>query len=208
MKFRWLLLSLLLGSPALLPAQHYIGLRFQSYMNYFSRPEELNLVESPFTTATFGVFYRQLKPNNGFEVGLQIVGKNQEGKGFGLPGVMADFSEDQNTFVTALEMDFKVGPRFQSLHPKIGYVLGYVLTAGGYQEPEEQEINKVYLHLPFGAGFDWKTRFGTVGVGAFYYIGLTNVLKNPDPDGTTGGIIYNGGRMRQLSAEITVSFGK
>ena len=136
------------------------------------------------------------------------MGKNQEGKGFALPGVMTDLSDDQNTYVTALELDFKVGPRFQSFHPKIGYLLGYRFNAGGFQAPEEQEINKLYLHLPFGGGFDWRTRFGTVGVGAFYYIGITNVLKNPNPDGNAGGVIYNGGRMRRLSAEITVSFGK
>ena len=56
MSYLRLFLLLIILAPTSLMAQHFVGLRFQSYLNYFSRPEELDLAESPFTTATLVFF--------------------------------------------------------------------------------------------------------------------------------------------------------
>jgi len=193
-------------SFSLMAQEAHIGLRFATDFNYFPRAEENSLVPGWFSTGKFGIFFSNEKPNSGFEVGLNVAYKNFDDKGFpNLPGVMQDFRQDQNAGLTSIEMELKVGPRFYGIHPKIGYILGYRFQAGGFQEPEIQEINKVYLSLPFGASFDLPTNFGTIGAGAYYLVGVSNVLKNPDPQNTTG--LYNGGRMRAVNIEIVVTYG-
>ena len=187
-------------------AQPQIGLRFATDLNYFPRFEEQNLISGWFSTGKFGVFFRNDQPRSSFEMGLNVNYKDFDDKGFpNLPGVMQNFQQDQNAGFTSLEMDLKVGPKFYGLYPKIGYILGYRFNAGGFQAPESHEINPFYLHLPFGASFNLPTGFGTVGAGAYYLVGVTNVLKNPNPQNTQG--LYNGGRMRAINIEIVVTYG-
>ncbi|RMG17077.1 MAG: hypothetical protein D6730_24405 [Bacteroidetes bacterium] len=199
-----LLLLLSLGSLA--SAQPQLGLRFASNLNHFHRPQDNDLIRGWFSTGVLGVFVSSHKPRSGFELGVNVVYKNFDDKGFpNLPAVMQDFQKGQNAGLTAIEMDFKVGPRFRGINPKIGYILGYRFEAGGFQEPELQQINKLYLSLPFGASINLPTGFGTVGAGAYYVVGVTNVLKNPNPQNGQG--FYSGGRMRAINLEIVVTYG-
>lgn len=202
---RFFLLGLLALSSNLM-AQPHLGLRFSSNLNHFHRPEDNDLIEGWFSTGVFGAFFSSEQPNSGYEVGINVVYKNFDEQGFpNLPGVMEDFRPDQQAGLTALEMDFKVGPRFKGFHPKIGYIMGYRFNAGGFQEPERQEINRFYLSLPFGLSFRLPTQFGSVGAGAYYLIGVTNVLQRLDGVNTQG--FYNGGRMRAINLELVVTYG-
>lgn len=183
-----------------------IGLRFASNINYFPRALQFNLVPDGFTTGIFGVYYSNYTPKSGYEIGGNIVYKNG-GEGFNLPVVMSDFAPDQSVGYGGIEMDLKVGPRFGSFNPKIGYILGYRFYQEGFlRDGAEGEVNPWYLMLPFGLSGVWKTNFGTVGVGGFYNVGILNVLKNPDPGAGTGSL-YDGGRHRYINLEIIVTYG-
>lgn len=206
---------LLISSPLLaqrdslpkLPTQRGIGIRFATDLTSFQRPLELNFVPGWFSTGKIGVFYKQHSPKSGFDIGLNLNYKQGDDKGFpNLPVIMQDFQEGQQTGLTSIEMDLKVGPRFLALHPRIGYIVGYRFEAVGYQRTEDLEINKWYVHLPFGASYSLPTNFGTVGIGAFYLLGITNVLKDPDPGSTQG--LFNGGRMNIVNLEILVTFDR
>ncbi|TAE61826.1 MAG: hypothetical protein EAZ89_00255, partial [Bacteroidetes bacterium] len=59
------------------------------------------------------------------------------------------------------------------------------------------------LMLPFGVASNWPTRWGTVGFGAYYNVGVLNVVMDPTPGGAG---IYDGGRQRYLTLEMTVSY--
>lgn len=208
MHFRIILCVALMCLGSLVRAQQGIGLRFASNLNYFHQARDFALVEDWFSTGVLGVFYSKYGEKNGFELGANVVYKNASGKGVpNFPVVMQDLTDtDQNVGITALEMDLKVGPRFRAVNPKIGYVVGYRFQGTGFQEPGfDQEINRFYLYLPFGASVNWPTRYGSVGFGAYYLVGITNALKNPAP-GTTGTVFYDGGRMRAINLEIVVSF--
>ena len=202
-----LLLVLAGGSTQLSWAQSYFGMRFSSNLNYFPRAEEHTLAPGAFTTGIFGPYFRHDRPYSSIEVGIQVQYKSGDDKGFpNFPGIMSDFKDGQNTGLTALEMDAKVGPRFGWFYPRIGYVIGYRFETDGFQiDGGEQEVSKLYVHLPFGFGTNWKTRFGSVGTGLYYIVGITNVLKNPDPGSLYGGF-YNGGRMHAVNVEITCAF--
>ncbi|MEL7533129.1 MAG: hypothetical protein AAFN10_17565 [Bacteroidota bacterium] len=183
-----------------------IGLRFASNINYFPRALQYNLVPDGFTTGIFGVYYSNYTPKSGYEIGGNIVFKNG-GEGFNLPVVMTDFSPDQSLGLGGIEMDLKVGPRFGSFNPKIGYILGYRFYQEGFlRDGATGEVNPWYLMLPLGVSGIWATNFGTVGVGGFYNVGILNVLKNPDP-GAGSGSIYDGGRHRYINLEIIVTYG-
>ncbi|MEM6346404.1 MAG: hypothetical protein AAF927_21120 [Bacteroidota bacterium] len=183
-----------------------IGLRFSSNINYFPRALQYNLVPDGFTTGIFGVYYSNYTPRSGYEIGGNIVFKNG-GEGFNLPVVMTDFSPDQNVGLGSIEMDLKVGPRFGSFNPKIGYILGYRFYQENFlRDGATGEVNPWYLMLPLGVSGIWPTNFGTVGVGGFYNVGILNVLRNPDPGAGTGSI-YDGGRQRYINLEIIVTYG-
>jgi hypothetical protein len=208
MYFRNMLFAVLTCLAPVLQAQQGIGLRFASNLNYFHQARDFALVQDWFSTGVLGVLYSKYGEKSGFEFGTNVVYKNASGKGFpNLPVVMQDLSNtEQNVGITALEMDLKVGPRFRAINPKIGYVVGYRFRATGFQEPGfDQETNRFYLYLPFGASANWPTRYGSVGFGAYYLVGITNALKNPAP-GTSGTVFYDGGRMRAINLEMVVTF--
>jgi hypothetical protein len=188
-------------------AQSGVGLRFASNVNYFPRARERGLVGGAFTTGVLGVFYSRYSQYSGFEAGLNISYKNGDDRGFpNLPVVMNDYSQDldQNIGYTGLEMDVKVGPRFYAVYPRIGYVLGYRLEQSGFfRSGLSGQINRLYLMLPLGLSSNLPTRWGTVGFGGYYQIGILNVVNNP---GSGSGTIYNGGRHRYASIEITVTY--
>ncbi|MEM7656430.1 MAG: hypothetical protein AAF399_09910 [Bacteroidota bacterium] len=202
----WISLVLILW---MVPAfgQQAIGLRFASDIHFFPRAKDYALVDNAFTTGKFGVYYNNYKPNSGFEVGLNVNYKDGNGKGFpSLPVVMRDYGQDetQNVGMTALEMDLKVGPRFGYLYPRIGYILGYRFTQLGFQENGfEDPVNPWYLMLPFGLSVNLPTNYGSVGFGSFFNVGIFNVLRDPNPG---DGNIYDGGRERFITFEITVSY--
>ena len=161
-----LLICILLGwNHSSLKAQSHLGggLRFASNINYFPGARDFDLVQSGFTTGVFGVFLSNYTNNSGFEVGFNVVHKGAQG-GFNLPVVMTDFSTEQQTSTTSLEMDLKVGPRIKAINPKIGYVFGYRFNSNGFLiDGAEGEVNPWYLYLPFGVSTSWPTNFGTVG---------------------------------------------
>jgi hypothetical protein len=199
-------LTFLLLSP--MQAQYRgVGLRFASNINFFPNAIQYNLVGSGFTTGVFGVYWSNYAPKSGFEIGANVVYKNSDNQGFpNLPAVMADFTPDQNVGITALEMDLKVGPRFNAWNPKIGYVLGYRFKSEGFlRDGASGEIQPLYLMLPFGLSGIWPTNFGTVGVGGFYNIGILNVIKDPTPG---NGSLFDGGRHRYFNLELIVTYGK
>ncbi|MEM6806917.1 MAG: hypothetical protein AAF696_36290, partial [Bacteroidota bacterium] len=117
-------------------SQNGVGFRFATNINTFPRANEYRLVEKGFTTGVFGLFFSNYKEKHGFELGANIVYKNNDDKGFpNLPVVMQDFGDDvQNVGLTSIEIDLKVGPRFKALNPKIGYIMGYRLQQSGFQQ--------------------------------------------------------------------------
>lgn len=199
-------------------AQQGWGIRFSSNLNHFKRPDDYSQAPDWFSTGVLGAFYRSYNAYGGYEIGLNTVYKNNTGKGFpNLPLVMRDFSKDksQNVGITALELDMKVGPRFGIINPKIGYVIGYRFRSSGFYNPllineDTVKTNALYVNLPFGLSADFPTGFGTVGFGAYYYIGILNVRHAPDwykknyrplIDG-----FYPGGNLNSVNLEITVTF--
>lgn len=203
------LFGLLIFLMGTMQAQQYkgVGLRFASNINYFPHAIQYNLVQKGFTTGVLGMYWSNYAPRSGFEIGANVVYKNSDNKGFpNLPAVMADFSPNQSVGITAIEMDLKVGPRFNAWNPKIGYVLGYRFTSEGFlRDGASGEIQSLYIMLPFGLSGIWPTNFGTVGVGAFYNVGLLNVLKDPNP---RKGSLYDGGRHRYINLELIVTYGQ
>lgn len=194
---------LLMLIPSVLSAQMGLGFRFGTNINTLPRAEEHGLVENPFTTGQIGIFFSRYQEKHGFELGMNVVHK---GGNFNLPVVMNDFGNDgQNIRFTALEVDMKVGPRIGAINPKIGYILGYRFNQRGFfVQGVEDPLNPVYLMLPFGASFNLPTQYGSVGAGAYYNVGIFNVVSNP---GSASGALYNGGRHRYLNIEMVVTFG-
>lgn len=190
--------------PNFLGAQSYLGLRFASNINYFPRSEEFGLVGGAFTTGIFGISYSNYQPASGFSVGVNVNYKDGNGKGFpSLPVVMQDYGADaQNVGHTSVEMELKVGPKIGVLYPQIGYILGYRFTQTGFlrDNASERQVNPIYLMLPFGATTNLPTNFGTVGFGAFFNVGVLNVLRPEQPASN------NGGRQRFINLEITVAY--
>ncbi|MEM7371152.1 MAG: hypothetical protein AAF587_21230 [Bacteroidota bacterium] len=186
-------------------AQQAIGMRFATDIHFFPRSKDYDLVPKAFTTGVFGIYYNNYRPNSGFEIGLNVNYKDGNGKGFpSLPVVMQDYGSDsQNVGYLGAEMDLKVGPRLGVLYPKIGYILGYRFTQLGFQNIRDEPINPWYLMLPFGVSTNLPTRWGTVGFGGFYNVGVLNVLQDPFP---RDGSIYDGGREHYISIEITVAY--
>lgn len=190
------------------PSEQHIGLRFASNINYFPFAAEFQLAGDAFTTGVFGPYYRWDRPRSSVELGIQIVYKNPNPSGFNLPGVMEDFSDDQSVGLTALEIDFKAGPRFGWLYPRIGGVLGYRLDHQDFQPgvTNPDPVKRMYLNLPFGAAALFPTNFGSVGFGAYYQIGVSKVLDIDEDDVINIGSGPIGGAWRAINFEIVVTY--
>lgn len=220
MKKTLYLVFILASISTQLLAQQGWGVRFASNFNHFKRPDEYSQAPDWFSTGVLGAFYRSYNAYGGYEIGLNGVYKNNTGKGFpNLPVVMRDFTknETQNVGITALELDLKVGPRFGVINPKIGYIMGYRFRGSGFYDlatinPDTVKTNKFYFILPFGVSADFPTGFGTVGFGAYYNLGITNVRHAPqwyiakkDSMPLLNGF-YPGGNLNAVNLEITVTF--
>ncbi|MFK7972452.1 MAG: hypothetical protein AB8F95_18930 [Bacteroidia bacterium] len=206
------LLVCLLGTTAVLAQDdeslNSIGLRFSTDLNYFHRPSEFQLVDHWFSTAVFGVFYRNWQRGVGVEFGLNLNIKGNGDRAFNLPVIMQDFipnNLDPIVGMTALELDLKAGPRYKSLHIKpVGAILGYRLYRDGFLEPgSELEINRMYFKWPFGASMAFETDWGSVGFGAYYELEITNVVRNTMD---SPGSFLDGGRQHAINLEITVTY--
>lgn len=197
-------LFLLAGSSGF--AQRGFGLKFAADFNTFFRPQEYDVIDGHFSNMVIGPFYKAYFKNGGVDVGINLRYKNNTDGGFpNLPLIMQDFKGEHNIGLTALEMDFKAGPRFGVFNPKLGYILGYRFKHEGFLEDgSTQEVNPVYLSLPLGASFEFPTGYGSVGAGVFWEIGLTNVIKKPDS--FTGAGLYDGSKIRSFNAELFILF--
>ena len=200
-----LLIGLMCLGNLAVQGQKYFSMHFATDINYLAQAQELDLAASAFTTGKFGIAYANYKDASGFEMGLNVNYKNGDDTGFpNLPVVMNDWGEGQNVGNFSVEMDVKVGPRIWPIYPKIGYILGYRFNQSGWLTDDvDRKLNPWYLNLPFGLSKNWPTGYGLVGFGAFYNVGVFNVVGNPDP--TTGGL-YEGGRLRNITLEMTVHF--
>ena len=191
------------------PTLQGLGFRFASDFNWFHLSENLDLVDNVFSTGVFGVFYRVYAPNKGMELGLNINYKDGDGEGFpNFPIIMDDFDKTntQSVGMTALELDFKVGPRFGGIHPKIGYILGYRLRDENFLiEGSDKMINSWYFQLPFGCGIALPTNYGSVGFGATFELDLSNVIQN---NTNFPGSAFSGGRQHAFNFEINLTFDK
>ncbi|MEM6763281.1 MAG: hypothetical protein AAF824_02335 [Bacteroidota bacterium] len=182
-------------------AQTELGVRFASNFNYFPDAQSLGLAEDFFSTGVLGFFVARYKSDSRIEAGINIIHKSADDSGLfpNLPLVMQDFNDAQSVGLTAVEAHFRAGPSIGIFNPKIGYVLGYRLQADNFQTTGQGEITRTYFALPFGFSFDLPTSFGSVGVGASYYLGISNVIKG---SGNRNGQ----GRIRALNIELTVAY--
>lgn len=182
------------------------GFRIGTDLNYFHQPATFRLVEGKFTSFVMGGFYRHYATNSGMEVGLNL---NYKGAadGFRIPVVMNDLRDGQETSFFAVEGFFHAGPHLGFVNPRIGAIAGYRFNQAGFfsDSADTRTINAWYFDLPFGCSVDLPTGYGEVGIGAFYRVGLMNVIKNPNPSSTG---VYDGGRSRALTLEISTTFGK
>lgn len=162
-------------------AQRGFGLRMAGQFTQLRQGADAGLVDGYYAAFVLGPTYMDYRTNGGGEIGLNLVMKNAEG-GFNLPVVMRDFKGSQNTALTALELDARVGPRFGWLYPQIGALIGYRLRAEGFFVPDTEAgrgLNPLYLDLPLGVAVHLPATFGTVGASLHYTIGLVNVARNP-----------------------------
>lgn len=211
MKIRFLIVlsfcCLLLAAPKAAEAQRGVGMRFGTDLNYFFRADQQPLVDGWWSHLVFGPYYQAYFEDGGAQVGLNILYKGNTGRGFpNFPVISRDLSGDstQNVGITALEFDLKVGPRFGIFNPKIGMLLSYWLKRDGFLEPGEvAELNRMNFQFPIGLSIEGPTGYGSVGFGVYYEIGLTNVLKNPNPSGLQD---FNGSKLRALNIELFVLF--
>jgi hypothetical protein len=208
----FILFLILFCQPLL--AQRGWGLRFASDFNHFNRSKDYFLVDGWYSTGVFGGFYRAYNHGGGYEIGLSAVYKGNTPKSVNLPVVMRDYTvkgnpQKQSVGVTAIESNFLFGPRVGRIfNPKTGYKMGYFFKNAGFQEDstlylEKITMNRFYLSLPFGGTVDLPTKWGTVGFGAFYSVGLLNVMKKPKDYAQSG--FYDGSKLRNLNFEITVT---
>lgn len=177
------------------------GLRVGTDVNNFNNVGSYPLVQGSFTNLILGAFYKQYSRFGGVEAGMNLLLKSGN-----LPIVMSDFAADQSTSLTALEADFKVGPRFGIFYPKLGVQGGYRAMARGFltaAAPPNYRINPWYLHVPLGLAVEFPTQWGAAGVAFTYKIALTNFILNPD-----GRSNWDGGSLRALNIELQFTFGE
>lgn len=211
MKIRSGIALLLCALALLLPesgqAQRGVGMRFGSDFNYFFRADQQPLVDGWWSHLVFGPYYQAYFNDGGAQVGLNVLYKGNTGSGFpNFPVISRDFGGDstQNVGITALELDLKVGPRFGIFNPKIGMLLSYWLKRDGFLEPgETATLNRMNFQFPIGLSVEGPTGYGSVGFSVFYEIGLTNVIRNPDPNGPQD---FNGSKVRALNVELFILF--
>lgn len=188
-------------------AQRGIGLRFGSDFNYFFRADRHALVDGWWSHLVFGPYYQAYFPDGGAQIGLNILYKGNTGQGFpNFPVVQGDYGDDpdQNVGITALELDFKVGPRFGIFNPKIGMMLSHWLKRDGFLEAgATDELHNWNFQFPIGLSVEGPTGYGSVGASIFYEIGLTNVLKNPDRTGLED---FDGSKVRAINIELFILF--
>jgi len=210
LRIRLILLTLLCfagGQEVLAQPWDAIGMRFATYVNWHPRPARFNLIQGSYTTGVIGAYYKRFSNASGLELGLNLNYKNGDDRGFpNLPVIMTDYGpvDTQSVGITAIETELKVGPRIGYLHPKFGYVIGYSFQRTGLLEnaPSDWSVNRFYFLIPVGASFDLPTRYGSVGFGAYFFIGLLNVVSEPPNNAGN----WEGGRLRTISLEITASF--
>jgi hypothetical protein len=168
-------------------AQQGIGLRFGSSFNHFFRPADHPATNGLFSNGVLGLTYKFYERFGHIELGAALGHKEQEG-GFGFPIVMEDFNDSLNTSFTYFAAEIKVGPRvFWYFHPKFGISTGFRSKMSGlYQQDEDArpneriEQNAFFLNLPIGFSIELPTSFGTTGFAAYYEIGVTNTLNQPE----------------------------
>ena len=204
----WFLLALfLLLIPFGGQAQRGLGIRFGSDFNYFFRADRQPLVDGWWSHLVFGPYYQAYFDDGGAQAGINILYKNNTGQGFpNFPVIQRDLTSDstQNIGLTGLEFDFKAGPRFGPFNPKIGLLVSYWFKRDGFLEPgQDDPLNRVNVQFPLGLTVEAPTGYGSVGFGVFYEIGLSNVLRDPDPNGLQD---FNGSRVRALNVELHVLF--
>jgi hypothetical protein len=185
-------------------AQRGIGFRMGSDFDYFFRADAHPLVDGWWSHFVFGSYYQAYSEDGGAQIGLNILYKNDRDKGFpNFPVVQRDWRLGQNIGLTALEADFKVGPRFGLFNPKIGTQVMYCIRREGFLEQgDSSRLNRAYIMFPIGLSLEGPTGYGSVGFGIFYCIGLNNVIKDPAP----GIRDYDGSKIRGLRFELNVSF--
>lgn len=200
----FLLFLLLAAAPVLMQAQRGVGLRFGTDMSHFFRASEHPLVDGWWSNLVFGPYYQAYFQDGGAQVGLNILYKNNDDKGFpNFPIIQRDFKGGQNIGLTALEFDLKVGPRFGLFNPKIGANIFYCLQRDGFLEAgKTASLNSTYFSLPFGLTIEGPTGYGSVGFSIYYNVGLNNVIKAP----TAGLRDYDGSKIRTLRIELFVLF--
>ncbi len=185
----------------MLSAQTEVGIRFASYLNYFSDPQLSQLVESQFSTGILGINVYQYFEKSRLEYGLNIIHKGTGNGAFpNLPLIMQDFGDDEDVGLTAVEAHGKAGPSFDLFFPYIGYSVGYRLRTDNFFRNNSGEVNRVYLSLPIGFAFNFPTNFGSVGFGGAFYLGLTNVVSETNLNSGRG-------RMNSIGFELTVAYG-
>ena len=206
-KFGILALLVLLATcstPLSLKAQRGVGLRFGTDMSHFFRAPDHPLVDGWWSNLVFGPYYQAYFDDGGAQIGVNILYKNNDDKGFpNFPVIQRDFKSGQNIGLTALEFDLKVGPRFGLFNPKIGANVFYCLQRDGFLEQGEvANLNRTYVALPFGLSIEGPTGYGSVGFSVYYNIGLNNVIKAP----SAGLRDYDGSKIRTLRFEFFVLF--
>lgn len=188
-------------------AQRGLGIRFGSDFNSFFRADRHSVVDGWWSHLVFGPYYQAYFPDGGAQIGLNILYKGNTGRGFpNFPVIQRDFGDDpdQNVGITALELDFKVGPRFGLINPKIGMLLSYWVKRDGFLETgATDEVHRLNFQFPIGLSVEGPTSYGSVGFSAFYEIGLSNVLKNPDPTGLED---FDGSKVRGVNVELFILF--
>lgn len=206
MKKLWFILLFCVGFADTATAQRGVGFRFSTEFNHFFRSNEHpELIDGSWSHIVIGPYYQAYFNNGGLQIGLNFIHKNDRDTGWpNMPVVQRDYNGSHNVGVTGLEMDFKAGPSFGPFNPKIGYLLGYRFYQGGFLNPgQTAELHKWYLALPFGFTIDLPTEWGSTGIGFFYDVGMTSVMKNPNP----GLSDYDGGRIRSINFEIWALWG-
>jgi hypothetical protein len=183
-------------------AQQSFGFRMAGDFNSFGSTS-LPLVMSTYSNVNVGLYYTDVNKWGGYQLGLNFLHKDVR-NGFNLPLIMRDFADAQNTSLSALELDLRMGPRFGWLLPQTGLVGGWRWKASGLAGPTSPSLpNQLYVAVPIGIRVRLPTGFGATGIGVHYLIGLTNFLRNPYD--RTG---WSGGSTRTLQVEIFVQFDR
>ncbi len=202
-----LLLSFVVVLTVPTQAQRGLGIKFGSDFNYFFRADEQPLVDGWWSHLVFGPYYQAYFEDGGGQAGINILYKGNTGSGFpNFPVIQRDLTSDttQNIGLTGIEFDFKAGPRFGILNPKIGLLVSYWFKRDGFLEPGfTDQLNNVNVQFPIGLTIEGPTGYGSVGFGVFYEVGLSNVIRDPDPNGLQD---FNGSRVRAVNVELHVLF--